>query len=159
MFRRRDPLALSFEQREGIFVPQTAGYWALHADVCLRAIATGEPVTLVDAHLDWLTGSGKKAEALKSLRWDRVAIDGHFRYPIEPLTLVAGPTPGIEVTFTFDAGLVKLPVGPPPSETLLRLRLAIGGREWTVDRDLWRVEIAAWDQPRAGMIWLSPPSG
>ena len=49
--RRSEPVLLQFEQREGIFLPQMAGIWALHADVCFRAVA-GKSLTIVDAYLD-----------------------------------------------------------------------------------------------------------
>src|SRR5438067_13135790 len=106
--RRREPLALRFEQREGIFLPQTAGYWALHADVCFRAIATDEDVTITDARLDWRSSADRKAGSLASVRWDRVAVEGRFRYPIEALDLAIGAFPGTEATFTFDAGLIRV---------------------------------------------------
>lgn len=147
---RRDALELKFQLREAVIAPQTGDYVGVHADVFFVARSSGAPVTIEDAYLYWTRSP--EAAPLAQLRWDRAVVAGRFRYPPAPLAIEVSGAP-VDVTLTFADGLVRHEPGTPPSRSTLVLELRLsGGKRPTYD--LWRVSLADWQQPRAGLEWL-----
>jgi hypothetical protein len=154
LFRRREPVHLRFEEREGLIVPQTPRHVALHADVFFLARSGGKAAVVIeDAYLVWRSREEKGETVLKELRWDRAVVEGRFVYPVEALGIEAGPSRAAEATLTFTDGLIGHGEGPPPAESVLvlRLHLADGQR---LERGLWRVRLSDWQQPRAVLEWV-----
>lgn len=152
LLRRRQPLLLRFERRECVIVPQTSTRLGLHADVHFLAQSPSGEAVIEDAHLLW--EAQKRHTPVRRSRWDRAIIEGKFRYPPQPLEIIVGGRPRA-ITLTFTDPLI--PHGPeaPPTASRLVLELVLdGGRR--VRRDLWRVELTAWNQP-ATTHWIAKP--
>jgi hypothetical protein len=141
---------MRFEQRECVIVPQTGTRAALHADVHFEAISH-EAHVIEDAYLIWRVARAR--EPFRRSHWDRAVVDGHFRYPPQPLAVAVGAEP-VDVTLTFTDALIPHNEPPMPEASLL-LELAIAGEAKPLQRELWRVAIASWQRP-AEVTWLGP---
>ena len=150
LFASAEPISLRFRQRECVIVPQTAARVALHADVYFEAIAP-IPRVIEDAWLVW--GARGSRQPFRRSRWDRAVVDGHFRYPPQALAAPVGET-ATSLTLTFTDPLIPHEAAPPRASSLV-LELAVAGESRPLRRELWRVEIEAWERP-ALVTWVGP---
>lgn len=148
---RREPIALGFEQRECVIVPQTATRVALHADVYFVAAAP-DGAFIDDAFLVWEDHAGRgRGSAFRRSRWNRAVVEGRFRYPPQSLEIAVTPQ-GRSATLTFTDPLIPHD-SDVQRESALVLEVHLRSRREPVRRRLWRVSMRSWAEP-PDITWL-----